>query len=63
MQLGMVIVEFVLAQLLHCFDWRLPDGMEGRDLDMNEIVGLAIPRAVPLLAIPTPRLPAQAFGF
>lgn len=62
MQLGMVIVEFVLAQLLHCFDWKLPDGMEGRDLDMNEIFGLAIPRAVPLLAIPTPRLPAQVFG-
>lgn len=62
MQLGLVILEFVLAQLLHCFDWRLPDGMESRDLDMNEIFGLAIPRAVPLLAIPTPRLPPQAFG-
>jgi len=60
MQLGMVIVEFVLAQLLHCFHWRLPDGIQGSDLDMNENFGLAIPRAVPLLAVPTPRLSAEA---
>jgi cytochrome P450 len=62
MQLGMVIVEFVLAQLLHCFDWRLPAEIQGRDLDMTENFGLAIPRAVPLLAIPTPRLAAEALG-
>lgn len=62
MQLGMVIVELVLAQLLHCFDWSLPNGIEGTDLDMNENFGLAIPRAVPLLAVPSPRLPAEALG-
>lgn len=62
MQLGLLIFEFVLAQLLHCFDWRLPNGVEGTDLDMNENFGLAIPRAVPLLAVPTPRLPAEALN-
>jgi cytochrome P450 len=62
MQLGMVIVEIVLAQLLHCFDWRLPDGIQGPDLDMNEKFGLTVPRAVNLLAVPSPRLTALALG-
>jgi len=59
-QLAMVIVEFVLGQLLHCFDWRLPDGIQGPDLDMSEKFGISSRRAVALLAVPTPRLPAQA---
>lgn len=59
-QLAMVAVEFVLAQLLHCFDWRLPEGIQGPDLDMNEKFGISTRRAVSLLAVPTPRLPVQA---
>lgn len=45
--------EIVLANLLHKFDWKLPEGVRGEDLDMNEIVGLAIHRKVHLLAVPT----------
>jgi len=59
-QLAMVAVEFVLGQLLHCFDWRLPEGIQGPDLDMNEKFGISTRRAVSLLAVPTPRLPVQA---
>jgi len=52
--LGMTIVEFALAQLLHCFDWSIPDGKE---LDMSESFnGFTVPRAHELLAVPTPRL-------
>jgi len=55
-QLATVVLEFVVAQLVHCFNWRLPDG--GQELDMTEgFNGITIPREHELLAIPTPRLP------
>lgn len=56
--LGTLLVEFAVAQLVHCFDWRLPDEMIGEELDMSEkFTGLTVPRAVELLAVPTSRLP------
>eukprot|EP01018_Ginkgo_biloba_P005071 Gb_27804 [translate_table: standard] len=54
--LGTTVVEYALATLLHCFDWRLPDGMKAEDLSMAEEFGLSTPRTVHLLAVPTPRL-------
>ncbi|KAJ9670831.1 hypothetical protein PVL29_027020 [Vitis rotundifolia] len=57
MQLGLTVVRFVVAQLVHCFDWELPDGMMlPSELDMTEELGLAIPRAKHLVAIPTYRI-------
>eukprot|EP01018_Ginkgo_biloba_P011309 Gb_11421 [translate_table: standard] len=56
MNLGIVVVELALAQLVHCFDWRLPDGMDAQMLDMSEAFGLAMPRATHLFAVATPRL-------
>ena len=56
LQLGLTAVTFVLAQLLHCFDWVLPNGMLPNDLDMSEKFGLSMPRAKHLLAVPTYRL-------
>eukprot|EP01018_Ginkgo_biloba_P011131 Gb_18160 [translate_table: standard] len=56
MNLGIVVVELALAQLLHCFDWRLPDGMDAQMLDMSEEFGLTIPRATHLFAVATARL-------
>lgn len=56
MQLGMYAVELGLAQLLHCFEWSLPDGMKPGKLDMDDVFGLTAPKAVRLLAVPTPRL-------
>lgn len=55
-QLGLTVVRLVLAQLVHCFDWELPNGMLHTELDMTEEFGLTIPRAKHLLAIPTYRL-------
>ncbi|KAK6150487.1 hypothetical protein DH2020_015419 [Rehmannia glutinosa] len=45
-----------VAQLVHCFDWELPDGMSLSDLDMEEHFGLVTGREKHLLAIPTYRL-------
>ncbi|KAF7819861.1 cytochrome P450 CYP736A12-like [Senna tora] len=56
MTLALTTVKLVVAQLVHCFDWKLPGGMVGEDLDMGEKFGLTIPRAQHLLALPSYRL-------
>ncbi|XP_058094424.1 cytochrome P450 71AU50-like [Magnolia sinica] len=56
MQLGVTVVRLAVAQLIHCFDWELPNGVRPDDLDMSERFSLVIPRANSLLAIPTYRL-------
>ena len=55
-QLGLVVVRFVLAQLVHCFTWELPSGTEPMDIDMTEKFGLSMGRAMHLLAKPNYRL-------
>lgn len=49
-----VLGELVFANLLHKFDWSLPGGAKGEDLDMNECTGAIAHRKFPLLAIATP---------
>ncbi|KAL5820375.1 hypothetical protein ACOSQ3_022257 [Xanthoceras sorbifolium] len=56
MQLGLTVVRLVLAQLIHCFDWELPDGMVTAELDMIEHFGLVTCKAKHLLVIPSYRL-------
>ena len=57
-QLGTFVVQLALAQLVHCFDWTLPGGMNLQELDMTEInSGLTVHRSQDLWAIPTPRFP------
>ncbi|OAY82482.1 Cytochrome P450 84A1 [Ananas comosus] len=56
MQLGLHGLELSVAQLVHCFDWALSDGMKPSELDMSDVFGLTAPRAVRLSAVPTPRL-------
>ncbi|XP_010919383.1 cytochrome P450 84A1 [Elaeis guineensis] len=56
MQLGLYALELAVAQLLHCFNWALPDDMKPSELDMGDVFGLTAPRAVRLTAVPTPRL-------
>ncbi|KAH9297191.1 hypothetical protein KI387_028873 [Taxus chinensis] len=52
--LAMCMVHITIARLLHSFDWFVPNG---NVLDMEEGIGLTMPRAVPLEAIIKPRLP------
>jgi len=50
--LGIVNVEFSLANLLFHFDWKLPQGKMPQDLDMSESFGLAVKRKHDLVLIP-----------
>ncbi|XP_060186303.1 cytochrome P450 71AU50-like [Lycium barbarum] len=56
LQLGLTVVRLVVAQLVHCFDWELPNGMNPNDIDMTEKFGLVTARAQHLMAIPNYRL-------
>ncbi|KAL4334085.1 hypothetical protein GQ457_07G009840 [Hibiscus cannabinus] len=54
---GLPIAEkmlyFILASLLHSFEWKL---LQGTDLDMSGKFGIVLKKKKPLLLIPTPRL-------
>ncbi|XP_057950921.1 cytochrome P450 736A117-like [Malania oleifera] len=52
---AMATIEIVLANIVCLFDWALPGGARGEDLDMTESSGISIHRKVPLLAVATPR--------
>jgi cytochrome P450 len=57
--LGLKVIQVSLANLLHGFEWRLPDGVE---LSMEEIFGLSTPRKFPLEAVVEPKLPAHLYA-
>ncbi|GLT26368.1 hypothetical protein SLA2020_014400 [Shorea laevis] len=46
-------IELPLAKLLYHFDWKLPNGMKGEDLDMSEASGLTVRRKDDLILVPT----------
>ncbi|KAK6128876.1 hypothetical protein DH2020_037393 [Rehmannia glutinosa] len=46
-------IEYVLAFLLQKFNWKLPDGTPGHDMDMSETLGVTLCRVHPLLAVPS----------
>ncbi|KAH9330384.1 hypothetical protein KI387_002492, partial [Taxus chinensis] len=52
--LAMTTMHITLARLLQGFNWSVPDGQV---IDMNEGVGISMPRAVPLKVIVESRLP------
>ncbi|KAK6276032.1 hypothetical protein POUND7_005741 [Theobroma cacao] len=54
MAFAMAMNEIILVNLVHKFDWSLPGGTTGEDLDMTETTGIAIHRKVPLPAVATP---------
>ncbi|KAK3195379.1 hypothetical protein Dsin_026689 [Dipteronia sinensis] len=56
MQLGLYTFELCMANLLHSFNWVLPDGMKPSELNMEDLFGLTTPRAVQLVAVPSYRL-------
>ncbi|CAK8570874.1 unnamed protein product [Lathyrus sativus] len=55
---GLINVELTLALLLYHFDWKLPNGMKGEDLDMTEQFGVTIKRKDDLYMIPTAPIPS-----
>uniref|UniRef100_M1AKS1 Cytochrome P450 71D7 n=1 Tax=Solanum tuberosum TaxID=4113 RepID=M1AKS1_SOLTU len=54
---GLANVYLPLAQLLYHFDWKLPTGMEARDLDLTELSGITAARKGDLYLIATPYQP------
>lgn len=50
--MGMALVHLTLINLLYRFDWKLPEGMEVEDVDLEESYGLVCPKKVPLELIP-----------
>uniref|UniRef100_A0A0C9QN91 TSA: Wollemia nobilis Ref_Wollemi_Transcript_18886_1947 transcribed RNA sequence n=1 Tax=Wollemia nobilis TaxID=56998 RepID=A0A0C9QN91_9CONI len=59
--MGIRMVQFMLATLIHSFDWSLPAGQTVEKLDMEEAFGLTLQKAVPLVAVPTSRLPLALY--
>ncbi|XP_061341159.1 cytochrome P450 71A1-like [Gastrolobium bilobum] len=45
---GVSSAEYMLANLLYWFDWKLPNGVSMQDTDMSEINGLTVCKKVPL---------------
>ncbi|XP_066398606.1 trimethyltridecatetraene synthase [Miscanthus floridulus] len=60
--LAMKLVAAGVANLVHGFTWRLPDGMAPEDVSMEEQFGLSTRRKVPLVAVAEPRLPAHLYA-
>lgn len=51
-QLGLTLVRLMVAQLVHCFDWELPNGMRPEELDTKEVFGVVTARANHLMLVP-----------
>jgi len=58
-RMGVVLVEYILGSLIHSFNWDLPPNVDV--LDMDEVFGLALQKAVPLVAKASPRLPLHLY--
>ncbi|WZZ21085.1 hypothetical protein YC2023_122472 [Brassica napus] len=56
MGMGMALVHLTLINLLYRFDWKLPERMEAKDVDLEESYGLVCPKKVPLRLIPVPTI-------
>lgn len=56
MNLGLLNVRLVVSNLVHCFDWMLPNDMSPSDLDMDENFMMSMCKLNPLLAFPTYRM-------
>ncbi|KAL2470882.1 Cytochrome [Abeliophyllum distichum] len=50
--MGSTAIEFTLANLLHCFDWGLPDGMQTEDISVEEEAGLTVNKKYSLYLVP-----------
>ncbi|EEF30502.1 cytochrome P450 71A1 [Ricinus communis] len=50
-------VEYALASLLYWFDWELPDGQSGENLDMSEVYTFVIFKKTPLWVVAHPPSP------
>ncbi|TVU09256.1 hypothetical protein EJB05_42713, partial [Eragrostis curvula] len=53
LNIGVTTMEFMLANLLYCFDWKLPEGVNEEDISMEEAgQGLTVHKKMPLVLVP-----------
>ncbi|TYH51129.1 hypothetical protein ES332_D10G253100v1 [Gossypium tomentosum] len=52
MPFGVAAIEYVMANLLYWFDWKLPAGEIAENLDMTELFGLTVTKKTPLHVVP-----------
>lgn len=60
--LGLKMMRSLLANMLHGFDWKLPEDTKIEDMNLDEIYGLSTQRKFPLVTISTPRLPDHMYN-
>ena len=53
---GLATIYIMLANLVYCFDWKLPAGVEKEDIDMTEVFGLTVHRKDKLVLVPRPHV-------
>ncbi|KAK2974705.1 hypothetical protein RJ640_007797 [Escallonia rubra] len=51
---GIAVLDLPVALMLYHFDWALPDGIKGEDLDMTESFGVSVKKKNALNVIATP---------
>ncbi|KAK4483057.1 hypothetical protein RD792_010233 [Penstemon davidsonii] len=52
LMMGTTAIEFTLANLLHCFDWEVPNGVKREDIGVEEEAGLTVHKKYPLHLVP-----------
>lgn len=62
MTMGLKMVQLIVATLVQGFDYALPDGRPGQELDMEEAAGMTLERAQPLVVRPVPRLAGEVYA-
>nr|AMA07825.1 cytochrome P450 76AD19 [Dianthus caryophyllus] len=50
------MMNLMLANLIHSFDWKLEEGVNPSDLDMNEKFGITLQKVIPLKLTPIAKL-------
>ena len=52
LDLAVRMLSLLLASLIHHFNWKLPDRMAPEDIDIKDKFGIALQKAIALVAIP-----------
>nr|GEW17645.1 flavonoid 3'-monooxygenase-like [Tanacetum cinerariifolium] len=60
--LGLKMMRSLLANMLHGFNWKLPEDTKIEDMNLDEMYGLSTQRKFPLVTISTPRLPDHMYN-